>query len=184
MSDGSDAQGGSLVLLRSGEVGEQNPEEVRRLILFRACDEWFALPIMFVREVQPLDRVTRVPNAPREVLGILNIRGRVLTLFGLAECLDIPPGVESCTHVVVLDLGDAELRIGLAVQRIGGVQRVPLAAVEPPPPRGAGPDCLEGVFEVAGQVVGLLDLGRVFSRSLSEWGITLETRGLSEFQGA
>jgi hypothetical protein len=51
--------------------------------------------------------------------------------------------------------------------------------VEPPPPRDGGPDCLEGVFEVEGRVVGLLDLARVFVRYLLEWGITLEARGAS-----
>jgi purine-binding chemotaxis protein CheW len=183
MSDGSGDRG-ALVRLQDADLAEPAPEEVRRLILFQACDEWFALPIPFVREVQPLERVTRVPNAPRDVLGILNIRGRVLTLVGLAECLAIAPGRDASTHVVVLDLGDPELRIGVAVQRIGGVRRVPVSAVEPPLPREGGPDCLEGVFEVDGQVVGLLDLARVFARSLPAWGITLDGRGASEFPGA
>ena len=179
MSDASETPG-ALVRLPSWDAVEPVPEEVRRVILFRACDEWFALPIGFVREVQPLERVARVPNAPRGVLGILNMRGRVLTLFGLAECLEIPPGDEPCTHVVVLDLGDPELRIGVAVQVIGGVRRIPVSAVEAPPPREGGPECLEGVFEVEGQVVGLLDLMRVFGRSLSEWGVALEPGGTSK----
>jgi purine-binding chemotaxis protein CheW len=178
MSDGS-GERGALVHLHSLDVEEAVPEEVRRVILFQACDEWFALPIVHAREVQPLERVTRVPNSPRAVLGILNIRGRVLTLFGLAECLEIPAGSTPCTHVVVLDLGEPELRMGVAVQAIGGVRRIPVSAVEPPPPRDGGPDCLEGVFEVEGRVVGLLDLARVFVRYLPEWGITLEARGAS-----
>jgi chemotaxis signal transduction protein len=172
MLDGSGDQR-ALVRWDSAEVAEESPEEVRRVILFQACDEWFALPIGFVGEV-----------APRDILGILNIRGRVLTLFGLAECLNIPSGRGPCTHVVVLDLGDPELRIGLAVQRIGGVRRVPVSALEPPPPRESGPGCLEGVFEAGGQVVGLLDLTRVFARSLSDWGIALEARTATEQQGA
>lgn len=183
MSDGS-ADRGALVRLHPLDVAEAAPEEVRRVILFQACDEWFALPIAYVREVQPLERVTRVPNAPRAVLGILNIRGRVLTLFGLAECLEIPVGSTPCTHVVVLDLGEPELRMGVAVQAIGGVRRIPVSAVEPPPPRDGGPDCLEGVFEVDGHVVGMLDLARVFARYLPEWGVTLEARGASEVLNA
>jgi purine-binding chemotaxis protein CheW len=183
MSDASAAPG-ALARLDPLEVAEPAPEEMRRVILFQACDEWFALPIAHVREVQPLDRVTRVPNAPGAVLGILNIRGRVLTLFGLAECLEIAPGAQPRTHVVVLDLGEPELRMGLAVQAIGGVRRIPVSAIEPPPPREGGPDCLEGVFEVNGRVVGLLDLARVFARYLPEWGIALESRGTSEFPSA
>ena len=34
---------------------DEAPEELRRLILFQACDEWFGLPIEWVREIQPLD---------------------------------------------------------------------------------------------------------------------------------
>ncbi len=183
MSDGSVGSSG-LVRLQDADLTEQAPEEARRVILFRACDEWFALPIAFVREVQPLERVARVPTAPREVKGILNIRGRVLTLFGVAECLEIPAGTAPNTHVVVLDLGDPELYIGFAVQRIGGVRRIPVSALEVPLPRDGGPDCLEGVFEVEGQVVGLVDLARVFARSLAEWGITLDARAASEFLDA
>jgi purine-binding chemotaxis protein CheW len=170
----------SLVRFGTDEVAEQIPEEIRRVILFQACDEWFALPIEFVREVQPLEGVIRVPTAPTEILGVLNIRGRVLTLFGLAACLDVAPGTHPDTHVVVLDLGDPELRIGVAVQRMGGVHRVPLSALEPPPPRGSSPGCLEAIFDARGQVVGLLDPARLFARSLPEWGISLEPRGIQE----
>lgn len=183
MSDGN-GDPAALVRLHPLDVAEAVPQAVRRVILFQACDEWFALPIAYVREVQPLERVTRVPNAPRAVLGILNVRGRVLTLFGLAECLEIAPGATPCTHVVVLDLGEPELRVGVAVQAIGGVRRIPVSALELPPPRDGGPDCLECVFESAGHVVGLLDLARVFVRYLPEWGITLDTRGASEFLDA
>jgi hypothetical protein len=43
-----------------------------------------------------------------------------------------------------------------------------------------GTGCLEAVFETQGQVVGLLDPARVFARSLPEWGITLEPRGVQD----
>jgi purine-binding chemotaxis protein CheW len=179
MSERSETQD-ALVRFESGELAEQAPEEIRRVILFQACDEWFALPIEFAREVQPLDRVIRVPTASAEIQGLLNIRGRVLTLFGLAACLGISPGTEPDTHIIVLDLGDPELRIGVAAQRIGGVRRVLVSALDPPPLRGDGTGCLEAVFETQGQVVGLLDPARVFARSLPEWGITLEPRGVQD----
>ncbi len=151
---------------------DEAPEEHRRLIVFEACDEWFGLPIEWVREVQPLERVTRVPNAPAGILGILNLRGRVLTLFDLAGCLGIPAGARPNTHVVVLEFADPELHVGLAVQRIVQVRRIATAAIELPPREGA----LEGVFEMDGQVVGLLDLLRLFTRALSDWGVRLEAR--------
>lgn len=168
-----------LVPLDREEPGEP-PEELRRFVLFQAGDEWFGLPIASVREIQPLPRVTRVPNAPGEILGVLNLRGRSLTLFDLVRCLGIPPGTRQVTHAVVLDFGDPDLQVGFAVQRIAQVQELPPSAIEPAPPREEGPSAVEGVCEVGGQVVSLLNPARVFGRSLAEWGVTAEVLGPGE----
>jgi purine-binding chemotaxis protein CheW len=165
-----------LALLRPAEPPEVAPEELCRVILFRACDEWFGLPIQYVREVQRLERMTRVPNAPAEILGILNLRGRILTLFDPAGCLDIPAGTHPPTHTVVLDLGDPDLSVGLAVQEIGQVRGIPPSSIGSPPAREKGSGALQGVFELDGQVVGLLDLPRVFARFHGEWGLSADTR--------
>ncbi len=154
---------------------DEAPEELRRLIVFQACDEWFGIPIEWVREVQPLERVTRVPNAPAGILGILNLRGRVLTVCDLGGCLGIPSGTQPNTHAVVLDFGDPELDVGLAAQQIGQIRRIPASAVEPPPREGA----LEGIFELEGQVVGLLDLPRLLARVLPEGTVRPGARGTS-----
>lgn len=163
---------------QSGDpFAEEAEEERRRLLFFRACDEWFALPLELIREVHPLEGLTRVPHAPAEVLGIINLRGRPYTVFGLAACLGLPSGTEGETHLVVLDLGDADLRIGLAAQEIGQVRDIPVSLIGPPPPREAGQGGLSGVFELEARVVGLLDASRVFGRFLGEWGVKLAARG-------
>jgi purine-binding chemotaxis protein CheW len=172
----SETEGPGLVPIGREREADEAPEELRRLIVFRACDDLFSLPIEWVREVQPLERVTRVPNAPAGILGTLNLRGRVLTLFDLAGCLGIPRGTRPSTHVVVLDFADPELSVGIAVQRIAQVREVPASAVQPAA-REMGAGGLEGVFELDGQVVGLLDLSRVFARVLPEWGVKVEPRG-------
>lgn len=172
----SETEGPGLVPIGREREADEAPEELRRLIVFRACDDLFSLPIEWVREVQPLERVTRVPNAPAGILGILNLRGRVLTLFDLAGCLGIPRGTRPSTHAAVLDFADPELSVGIAVQRIAQVREVPASAVQPAA-REMGAGGLEGVFELDGQVVGLLDLSRVFARVLPEWGVKVEPRG-------
>ena len=166
----------SLVPLDWDDASEA-AEELQRFVLFQACDEWFGLPIQSVREIHSLERVTRMPNAPKEILGILNLRGRILALFELGRCLGIPPGAGANTHAVILDVGDPELQVGFAVQRIAQVQRLAPSTIEPPPPREGGPSGVEGVCEVEGQVVSLLDPARIFARSLSEWGVTVEVQG-------
>jgi len=173
---GSDGEERSLVPLDWDEPTDA-AEDLQRFVLFRACEEWFGLPIQSVREIHPLERVTRVPNAPKEILGILNLRGRILALFELGRCLGIPPGIGLNTHAVVLDVGDPELQVGFGVQRIAQVQGLAPSAIEPPPSREGGPSGVEGICEVEGQVVSLLDPARVLARPLSDWGVTVEVQG-------
>ena len=169
----------SLATQDADPFAEEMEEERRRLLLFQACDEWFALPLELIREVRPLGSLTRAPHAPAEVLGIINLRGRPYTVFGLGACLDLPSGGVGETHLVVLDLGDADLRIGLAAQEIGRVRDVPVSLIGPPPMGEAGQGGLSGVFELEARVVGLLDVARVFGRFLTEWGVKLATRGIA-----
>lgn len=173
MSEGGTS---SLVRFALDPETEAAPEELRRFILFQACDEWLGLPIQWVREIQPLERVTRVPNAAAEILGIVNLRGRVLTVFALAGYLGIPPGEHPESQVIILDVSDPELLVGLAVQRIAHVREVEASAIGAPPFREGSANVLEGVVELDGQVVGLLDLARVFARASGEWGVSLEAR--------
>ena len=172
----SETEGPGLVPIGLERETDEAPEELRRLIVFRACDEWFSLPIERVREVQPLERVTRIPNAPTGVLGILNLRGRVLALFDLAGCMGVHAGTQPNTHAVVLDFADPDLSVAIAAQRIAQVREVPVSAIQTDA-REVGAGGLEGVFELDNQVVGLLDLGRVFARALPEWGVKVEPRG-------
>ena len=173
----SENEGPDLVPIGREREADEAPEELRRLIVFQACDEWFSLPIEWVREIQPLQRVTRVPNAPPEVVGVVNLRGRILTLFDLAGCLVIPPGGQPNMHVVVLDLSDLDLCVGIVAQHIARVREVAASVVDSTAgDMGAGG--MEGVFEMGGQVVGLLDLSRVFARALQEWGVKAEPRGV------
>jgi chemotaxis signal transduction protein len=122
-------QEGAEIVATDLEIGMRG---LYKATVFQAGGEWLGLPIDWVREVQPLDRVTRVPNAPPGVLGILNLRGRVLTLLDLAGCLGMAPGSGQVTHVVVMDLPDPELCLGLAVQRIVQVRQIQASAIDLP----------------------------------------------------
>src|SRR5512138_1499514 len=134
------ARRGPLDLVPTGEPAP----ETRRCICFEVAGEWLALPLRRVREVQPLPPLVRVPNAPPGILGIVNLRGRILTLLALAPALGLAGG-DPPTHCMVLDLGQPDPYVGLAVHGTGEVVTVPLAEIQPPPGRDEGPAGLEGI---------------------------------------
>ena len=140
------------------------PAPRRKVLLFRAAGEWFALPLERVREVCPRAGVTRVPRAPAPVLGVMNLRGRVVTVVDLARCLGLPAEGEAGPHLVLLDLGDPDLSVGLPADRIDQV-----ADLDPGAPGGSGrPEGAGGadgaeLLEVGGHVATLLDPVRVLA---------------------
>jgi len=136
-------------------------EEKQRFILFGLGAEWFALPIETVKEVQPFTRITRVPYAPAEILGIMNLRGKVLALYDLQACLGGPQHeVKEGDQVIVLDL-DPNLVVGVIAERIEAVKEVPLASLEALSSSRSGP--LEGLISIEGMAVSILDPRKLFA---------------------
>ncbi|MGZ6140175.1 MAG: chemotaxis protein CheW, partial [Myxococcaceae bacterium] len=66
----------------------------------------YALPLVAVREVvlQP-DGVVRVPRAPASVVGVVNLRGRVVTVVDFARLLELPPPTQPQRKLIVLERG-------------------------------------------------------------------------------
>ncbi len=139
----------------------------RKVLLFRTAGEWFAVTLDRVREICARAAVTRVPRAPAQVLGVMNLRGRAVILLDLPRCLGLPPGGGEAPHVVLLDLGDPDLAVGVLADRIEQVAEVGLrgaaGALGPDGPgRAEGPE----LVEVEGRVATVLDPMRVLATAL------------------
>jgi purine-binding chemotaxis protein CheW len=83
-------------------------------------DHLFGLPIARVQDVFVPDHLTRVPLAPPEVAGILNLRGRVVTSIDMRSCLDFPPR-EPGTQMIAVGIECKGESYGLLVDSVGEV---------------------------------------------------------------
>jgi purine-binding chemotaxis protein CheW len=99
------------------------PEEEQRWLLVSASGHRFALPVAPVREVIPARRCTRIPGAPVSVSGLLNLRGRILTVVDLATRLDLPAHRSTGRRVVVLRHADRV--VGLEVDEVLRIASLP-----------------------------------------------------------
>ncbi|MBX3274082.1 MAG: purine-binding chemotaxis protein CheW [Sandaracinaceae bacterium] len=102
---------------------ERMGEQTREFLAFALAGERFALPLASVREILKLSPITEVPRAPRDVLGILSVRGRITTVIDLRRRLRLPHGeVTRGARVLLVDAGVEVL--GLLVDEVFQVYRL------------------------------------------------------------
>jgi len=125
-------------------------------------DHLFGLPIFRVQDVFVPDRLTRVPLAPPEVAGILNLRGRVVTAIDMRTRLDL--GSRAKDHpVMAIGIEFRGESYGLLVDAVGEVIALRNNACEAKP---ANLDprlnkVAAGIYRLEGQLMVVLDVDRV-----------------------
>lgn len=131
-------------------------------ITAHVADQLFGLPIAAVQDVFMPDRLTRVPLAPSEVAGVLNLRGRIVTAVDMRARLGMPArqGDKAPMAAGVEHRGES---YGLLIDSVGEVLRLPEANLEKNPvnldPRLARMSA--GVYRLEGQLMVVLDVDRV-----------------------
>ncbi|HEV2179118.1 MAG TPA: chemotaxis protein CheW [Gemmatimonadaceae bacterium] len=131
------------------------------LTFFLGAEE-YGMEILAVHEIIGVLPITRVPRTPPFVRGVINLRGRVISILDLRRKFDLPavePGPTSCIIVVAAHAA----HVGLLVDRVSEVADIAPNDIEPPPPLGAGvqTDYLVGIAKSAPRVRLLLDISRV-----------------------
>jgi purine-binding chemotaxis protein CheW len=143
----------------------EQQQTISQVVVFQLNKELYGADIAVVREVVPLQRVTRVPRTPDYVEGVINLRGRVIPVIDLRRRLGLPSGqVTKATRIAVGEVdGD---QVGMIVDAVEEVLRVPASAVEPPSSLLAqlDRDNVLGVAKVGDRLITLLDLARILVR--------------------
>jgi purine-binding chemotaxis protein CheW len=125
-------------------------------------DHMFGLPIFRVQDVFVPVGLTRVPLAPPEVAGILNLRGRVVTAIDMRSRLDFGER-EPGTPVMAIGIELKGESYGLLVDAVGEVMQLHNSACEPKPtnldPRLSR--VAAGIYRLEGQLMVVLDVDRV-----------------------
>ena len=122
----------------------------------------FGLPIQRVQDVFAPERVTRVPLAPPEVAGVLNLRGRIVTLIDLRHQLGLEHSAQRGPGMAI----GVELRgesYGLLIDSIGEVLKLDDDAREPNPPNldPALARMSAGIYRLDGQLLMVLEVDRL-----------------------
>jgi purine-binding chemotaxis protein CheW len=136
-------------------------EEALDVVEFLLSYETYGIESSCVLEVYPLKDLTPLPCTPPFVLGIINVRGRILSVIDLKKFFDLPErGLTDLNKVIILHSDGMEF--GILTDSILGVRRVPLSALQPSLPTltGVREDYLKGVTQ---ERVVILDAGKLLS---------------------
>lgn len=144
-------------------------KELLQLVTFRLGKEEYSLDILSVQEIIRHMDITRVPNAPAFVEGVINLRGKVIPVLDLRKRFGL--GIEEMTshaRIIVVDIGSKT--VGFRVDSVSEVLRLPADKVEPPPTltAGIGSEYIKGVGKLDGRLLILLDVTSVLTSSEKE----------------
>lgn len=101
------------------------------VVTLRVGRQWFGVPVLDVQEVISSSRVARVPLAPPEVAGFINLRGHIVTAIDLRTLLKIPGA--SADHQMNVVVHDADELFALLVDEAGDVVNVIEGTMDPLP---------------------------------------------------
>ncbi len=132
------------------------------LATFFVGDALCGMDILKVQEINKLIDMTEVPQAPEYVLGILNLRGEIVTVIDLGKKLGLKStDLNDKTRNVIVNSN--EEHIGLMVEQIGDVIQAEWKKVEKPPANlcGVQGKFFTGVYKTDNKLIGILDVEKV-----------------------
>ena len=136
-----------------------------QLVSFLLGEEEFGADILMVQEIIRMQPITRVPNAPHFVEGVINLRGKVIPIVDLRKRLNVE-GIQDQKkiRIIVVDV-DGKIT-GFIVDAVSQVLRIPKSIIEPAPSiviAGIDSEYITGVSKLDDKLLILLDFSKILT---------------------
>jgi len=137
-------------------------------LTFKLEEEIYALEITKVREVLDYTKVTKVPQTPPFVKGVINLRGKVVPVvdlrlkFGMTETQQT---IDTCIIIVEISLDEEHTQLGALADQVQEVLELDPTQIEPPPKIGSRLDTefIKGMGKINDEFIIILNIEKVFS---------------------
>lgn len=143
--------------------------EILQLVSFKIANEEFGVDILNVQEINKMTQITKVPNAPDFVEGVINLRGRVIPIIDLRTRLKLEKKQhDKDTRIIVVEISNKT--VGFIVDAVNEVLRIPTNIIEPPPQLATGidSDFIRAVGKLEDRLLILIDLEKVLTEKDKE----------------
>ena len=156
------------VVTTNRAVQEASTETTKDYVTMYIENQLFGIPVLTVQDVLGPQKITRIPLAPREVAGSLNLRGRIVTAIDVRLRLGLPPRSASEKGMsVVVDQGGEQY--SLLVDNVGEVLSLTSGTYERNPATldPAWRDVSNGIHRLDGNLLIILDVARLLDFATS-----------------
>ncbi len=146
----------------SAKINENNP--ILRWVTFKLEKEKYGINVMQVQEVLRVTEIAPVPGAPDYVLGIINLRGNVVTVIDTRKRFGLPvKDMDDSTRIVIIEA--EEQVVGILVDSVAEVVDLRLNEVDSAPNVGTDESAkfIQGVASLDGELLIIVDLNRLLS---------------------
>jgi purine-binding chemotaxis protein CheW len=148
---------------------KNDSNELLQLVSFGLNKEEFGINILIVQEIIRMMQITKVPNSPDFIDGVVNIRGKVIPVVNLRTKLGMPRKEhDSMTRIIVVEV--MKKTIGFLVDAVHEVLRIPANITEAPPELVAGinSEYIKAVGKLEDRLLILIDLEKILSTADTE----------------
>ncbi len=134
-----------------------------KYICFGLGQEEFGIPLLTVKEVLAIPEITPIPQTPPHFLGIINLRGNVISIMDLRAKFGIKTNNNDETTVIILDFGDYQL--GIVVDRVDSVLSLDQDQISNKPhiESSKSTDYISGVYRQDKKLILILDIAKALS---------------------
>ncbi len=137
-------------------------------LTFKLADEIFAFDVAKVREILELTTITKVPQTPDYMRGVINLRGSVVPVIDMKLSFAMErteQTINTCIIVVEVNLDGETLVLGILADSVQEVVEMEPDLIEPPPRLGTklNTEFIKGMGKVENNFVMILDIDKIFS---------------------
>jgi purine-binding chemotaxis protein CheW len=149
-------------------MGDSNAASSQQYVTFSLDEELFGVEVTRAREILSVTPVTKVPQTPEYLLGVINLRGQVVPVIDMRLKLGLPVGEETedtCIIVVEVLVDGESIIVGALADAVREVLEIRSDQIEPAPRLGTRlkTEFITGMGKVDEQFLILLNIDRVFS---------------------
>ncbi|MBF0454592.1 MAG: purine-binding chemotaxis protein CheW [Magnetococcales bacterium] len=123
--------------LAESSLARPQAKETIEVVVFQIDQEQYALELAHIQEVYPLKDLTAIPGVPTFVLGVINVRGRIVSVVDIRQFFDIPhQGFTNLNRIIILE--SAQMAFGILADDIKEVRTIRRSEIQPALPTLTG----------------------------------------------